>query len=154
MILIIKKISATTNVRQVEQFLEPAVRGGLFNRKGVLESIEIKMFKQSDVNVPEYHAIVRIEPENVATRVIQKLNRKVCDGKPVSVCQYHVRYRTNDRRDAIGAVRVDRRMVDRRRKNLEITDVTNLKMGVHSLHRAVAEKIALSTNPFENAFKI
>lgn len=154
MILIIKKIGASTTVHQLEQFLLPVVKGGILSRKGILESLEIKMFNHSDNNVPEYHAIIKVEPDNVAERVINRLNRKLCDGKPVNVCQYHVRYRTNDRRDSLQNVRRDRRVIDRRRKNLEITDVTRTKMVGNAGHSTVVESIRLAANPFDNSFKI
>lgn len=123
-------------------------------RKGVIESLEIKMFKHPDLNVPEYHAIVKVEPDAVAHKIIQRLNRKVCDGKPVNVCQYHVRYRTNDRRDVMHAIKHDRRMTDRRRKNIEIVDVTSLRSGSVVRHSQPSDGVRLSADPFENSFKI
>lgn len=152
MILIIKKIGATTSVRQIEEFIYPELKGGWFGRTGVLESLEIKMFNHPELPAPEFHAIVKIEPDKVARRVIQRLNRKVCDGKPVNVSQYQVRYRTNDRREGVKGVRQDRRMKDRRRKNLEIIDVTRAKIaGGGTL---LGEAVQLAANPFDNRFKI
>jgi hypothetical protein len=154
MILIIKKISATTRIPQIEQFLSPVLKGGFLKRKGVIDGLEIKMFKHPDLNVPEYHAIIKVEPDVVANRVIQRLNRKVCDGKPVNISQYHVRYRTNDRRDGLHTIQHDRRMSDRRRKNIDITDVTRLKAGERISQSLLGDGVQLSANPFDNTFKI
>jgi len=148
MILIIKKISATTRVLQIEQFLNPALKGGFLKRQGFIESLEIKMFKHRDLNVPEYHAIVKVEPDVVAHRIIHRLNRKVCDGKSVNISQYHVRYRTNDRRDGLHTILNDRRMSDRRRKNIEITDITKIRSGSGVAHSLLTDGIRLSANPF------
>lgn len=154
MILIIKKINATTRVAQIEEFLAPALKGGLLKRKGVLERLEIKMFRHPDLASPEYHAIIKIEPDAVARRVIQRLNRKICDGKPVNICEYHVRYRTNDRREVMQSTRNDRRVIDRRRKNIDITDVTSLKLNNARGNALLAESVKLAQNPFDNGFKI
>lgn len=154
MILIIKKITATTRVSQIEQFLYPVLKGGFLKKKGVIEGLEIKMFKHRDLNVPEYHAIVKVEPDVVAHRIIHRLNRKVCDGKPVNISQYHVRYRTNDRREGLQTILRDRRMFDRRRKNMEITDITKSRSGNRVSQSRLADEVHLSANPFENSFKI
>lgn len=154
MILIIKKIGATTSIHHIEAFLAPALKGGLFGKKGILESLEIKMFKHPELAIHEYHAIVRVEPDAVGHRIIHRLNRKICDGKPVNVCQYHVRYRTNDRRDAMRSVRQDRRVLDRRRKNLEIIDVTKARNGSGAGLNIMDDALQLAANPFDNRFKI
>lgn len=153
MILIIKKISATTRIPQIEQFLNPVLKGGFLKRKGFIGGLEIKMFKHRDLTVPEYHAIVKVEPDVVAHRVIHRLNRKLCDGKLVNISQYHIRYRTNDRRDGLHTIVHDRRIFDRRRRNIEITDITKLKSG-NSIGQSLLADGLLSANPFDNSFKI
>lgn len=154
MILIIKKIGATTTVHHIESFLSPVLRGGLFRAHGILENVEIKMFKHPDLDVPEYHAIIKVNSDSVGKRIIQRMNRKLCDGKPVNVCQYHVRYRTNDRRENLQGFKLDRRVMDRRRKNLEIIDVTKSKSGSGSFVNWQVDPVQLAANPFENNFKI
>lgn len=112
------------------------------------------MFKHPDLVVPEYHAIVKVEPDSVGKRIIDRLNRKLCDGKPVNVCEYHVRYRTNDRREAMSNIKNDRRVLDRRRKNLEVSDVTQSRNGSGSVPNWMADQVQLAANPFDNNFKI
>ncbi len=129
MVIILKKISATTKVADVEDFIAPALKGGFFNKSGRIEGIMIEMIEQAGSSLVEFHAIVRVEPELVASRVIRTLNRKRCNGKPINVFRYYFRQRGNDRRENVSQPDDDRRKTDRRRKNLMIKDVTAEKKG-------------------------
>ncbi len=127
--VILKRIGETTTVPDIEGFIEPALRGGLLKRPGRIERLRIERLQQPGSSHVEYDAVVRIESDAVAQRVIKTLNRKRCNGKLIDVCEYHLRHREDDRR--IGRYRPlkgnrleDRRVGDRRRWNLEITDIT------------------------------
>lgn len=123
--VIIKRIGDFTTVADIENFIWPALQGGFLKKTGRIEHVIIQKQKQYGSGQVEYHAIVRIEPDAVARRVIKVLNRKRCNRKPVNVCEYHFRHRDNDRRTGRYESSHDRRFADRRRKNLEITDVTS-----------------------------
>lgn len=130
MFIILKKISIATRVADIEDFISPALRGGLFNKTGRIAGIVIEMILPADSDLAEYHAIVKIEPEIAALRVIRTLNRKRCNGKPINVSGYFFRQRVNDRRDdGASAPELDRRTSERRRKGLIITDITAEKKG-------------------------
>lgn len=153
MYLILKRISETTRIPDIERFLKPALAQGMFTKGGYVESLTIKMIQSRDSDVAEYHAIVNIQPDAVAKRVAKTLNRKRCHGKPINVAIYRFRYRHEDRRSILDEVRLqnlrkgerrrphwkspkfddkqghDLRKRERRRANLQVTDVTMKRNG-------------------------
>lgn len=128
MILILKKISPSTRVVDIEEFIEPTLRGGFFRRSGRIISINIQMARLIDSHAEEYQALVNIEPEAVAKRAIRILNRKRCNGKPINVGEYHRRLYHNDRRSSHYQNLEDRRQKDRRRR-MELSDITHERKG-------------------------
>lgn len=125
MLLILKRINENVRVPDIEVFLQPALMGGLFKKAGQIESIKIQKFHQIDSEKSEYHALVSVAPDSAAKRVIKTLNRKSCNGKPINVSEYFFRHYSNDPRQRDAGPPDDRRKGDRRRKNLEIKDITN-----------------------------
>jgi hypothetical protein len=136
MIIILKRIKENVRAPDIHIFLEPALQGGFFNKAGRIKSITIQMCRQNDSNKVEYHALVEIEPYTVAKRIIKTLNRKPCNGKPINVMEYHFRTLGNDRRQSRYQAANDRRTSDRRRKNLQIIDITT----ENPKHRSIAIK--------------
>lgn len=124
MIVILKKISPTTLVSDIENFIKPALIGGLLKKTGRIERITIQMLTQVETNLVEYNALVRIEPDIVGARVVKLLNRKALNGKHINVTEYDFRHRDNDRRLSHSLTSHDRRASDRRRRNLTIKDIT------------------------------
>lgn len=124
MILILKRINPTTVVQDIESFIKPALKGGLFVKQGNLEKINIQMLQAANHDKPEFHALVRIEPDAAGQRVIKQLNRKPLNGKPINVLEYFLRFRENDRRNKQLNKHDDRRRQDRRRSDLQIIDIT------------------------------
>jgi hypothetical protein len=98
MLIFLARIQPNTTKRDIVDFISPVLKGGLFASKGVLKNIEIMVLRDSRTNATENHAIVQVEPDKVALRVIHKLNRKKLKGKPINVRQYHIRNRENDPR--------------------------------------------------------
>lgn len=136
MILILKRINPTTLVQDIESFIKPALKGGLFVKPGNLEKINIQMLQAANHDKPEFHALVRIEPDAVGQRVIKQLNRKPLNGKPINVLEYFLRFRENDRRNKQLNKHDDRRRQDRRRSDLQIIDIT-AKQKPDTLHHSV-----------------
>lgn len=127
MILILKRISPTTLVTDIEQFFMPAVKGGLLARSGRIESIKIHLLKPPSGDRIEFNALVEVEPDAVARRVMQQLNRKPLNGKHINIVEFQYRNRDNDRRMSRYQNLLDRRRNDRRRLGLEVRDVTTHK---------------------------
>lgn len=128
MVLILKRISPTTVVPDIESFFRPHIRGGLLNRSGVISSIKIHMLKPPNSDKMEFNALVEVEPDAVARRVMRQLNRKPLNGKHINIVEYHFRNRANDRRVSRYQNLLDRRNTDRRRIGMEVRDVTAHKM--------------------------
>jgi hypothetical protein len=124
MILILKRISPSTLVPDIECFIAPALKGGLLTKQGKLENITVQVLKEPGTDKTEYNALVRVEPVTVGKRVIKLLNRKALKGKPINVSEYHFRHRDNDRRNDRNQLANDRRRQDRRRLGLSISDIT------------------------------
>ena len=124
MILILKRISHSTLVPDIEVFILPALKGGLFAKSGHLEKISIQMLRAANCEAAEFNALVRIEPDAAAKRVIKQLHRKPLNGKPINIAEYYLRLRDNDRRGSGQKPLTDRRRKDRRRSDLQLTDIT------------------------------
>ncbi len=129
MIVILKRISAVTSVPDIESFIDPVIKGGLFKKAGKIKSLKIQMIQEPGSGRDECHVIVRIEPDVAAQRVIRTLNRKPCAGKPINVSEFHSRLYVNDRRESQDTCFQDARKADRRRKNLVIKDLATDKIG-------------------------
>jgi RNA recognition motif-containing protein len=124
MIIILKRITENVRVSDIEDFLEPALKGGWFKTAGRIEGISIKSYQQRGVNKVEYHAFAEIEPDKAALRAIKILNHKPLKGKLISVSEFKLRHFSNDRRQNRYQILNNRRVADRRRKNLIIRDIT------------------------------
>lgn len=124
MILILKRISHTTLIRDIESFISPALKGGIFTKAGHLEKISIQMLQAANAEKAEFNALVRIEPDTVAQRVIKQLNRKPLNGKPINIAEYYLRLQDNDRRSNGRQPLTDRRRKERRRSDLQLSDIT------------------------------
>ena len=123
MIIIFKKIPANTTERQVEAFVAPALKGGLFSASGQIKNISFWRYEIVQVDTFEYYALVDIEPDSVARRVIKQLNKKAINGKHIALQEYHARHWSNDRRvfkSVIGRGSSNKRKTDRRRKIIKI----------------------------------
>lgn len=124
MILILKRISQSTLIPDIESFISPALKGGFFTSAGHLEKISIQMLRAANSDNAEFNAIVRIEPDAVAKRVIKQLNRKPLNGKLINIAEYYLRFRGNDRRNTAYQPVTDRRRKERRRLDLQLIDIT------------------------------
>lgn len=120
--IFLARIPPDTTKQNIIDFIGPTLKGGLFPTSGTVVNIKIEVIRDKRTHETEYHAIVIVEPQKTALKVIQKLNRTKLKGKPINVRQYHIRNRKNDRR-------VDKRpkpeckiprMADRRRDTLEL----------------------------------
>jgi hypothetical protein len=111
-------------VLDIESFLQPILKGGLFIKSGNLEKINIQKLQPANQDKPEFNALVRVEPDGVGQRVIKQLNRKPLNGKPINISEYFLRFCENDRRNRQINKHNDRRRHDRRRSGLQIVDIT------------------------------
>lgn len=134
MVIILSKIPAGTKKEDIADYVRPVVRGVFYLKKGHIRAINVLVMKDKQLDGSEYYGLLRIEPDEVAKRVIKKLNRKPFKGKQIAVREYtYKRIWQNDRRhnDAVCMLDgKDRRRFDRRRNQLEIIDY-NLEGMLH-----------------------
>lgn len=98
MILILKRIPRSTKKYDIVEFLAPVLKGRVFQRSGSIEQIRILALQSPHANAIELHALVSIDSDVVAGRVIRKLNRKVLNGKNIGIAEYVSRSWQNDPR--------------------------------------------------------
>ena len=91
MIVLLKNIQKDTLRSEIIKFISPIVKGGFFRAKGEIKFIRILEAKDSLSKLIEYHALVSIEPDKVAMRVIEKLHSKHFKGKRITVREYRKR---------------------------------------------------------------
>ena len=124
MMLILKRINEDIKVSDIKAFLEPALEGGLLKTAGSIHDLQILKLQSSVLKKAECHALVIVDPDRVAKRVIKQLNRKPCRGKPINVARYIIRDFNNDPRRSRYQIARTRRIADRRRTDLKIIDIT------------------------------
>lgn len=125
MIIFIRNIPKGTLRSEISNFVKPALKGGFFSEKGIIRNIVILMLKNKDINLNEYHALVDIEPESSAIRVIKKLHGQRFRDKRITVRQYFTRRWQNDRRMEHAKSIVgfkEKRHTATRRRNMEVID--------------------------------
>jgi hypothetical protein len=125
MILFFKEIPDDTLHSELKAFIQPVIKGGLLGTKGKVTKIDIIALKDKVTNVIEFHALINIEPETAALRVIQKLNGQRFKDRKIKVKQYVLRNWRNDKRsDESEAIllRSENRKNPHRRRKLDIID--------------------------------
>lgn len=119
--IILVRIPSDTTHNDISDFLSGTLKGGLFDRTGIIEKIEILNLYDEKTNTIEYHGVIRIEPDIAAQRVIKKLNRKAINGKHIVVREYQLRNWHRDQRlrpPPPRSIFSNRRNADRRRSHL------------------------------------
>ena len=91
MILFLRNISNDTFRHDIEKFISPVLKGGLFSAAGTIQFIKIFTMRDKRSKKVERHAIVGIDNEKVALRAIKKLNNTPLNGRQIVVREYHVR---------------------------------------------------------------
>lgn len=130
MIIILRRIPADTNKQDILDYLNPVLKGGVFQKPGYIEGIKILILRDTQNKELEYHALVTIDSDSAASRVIKKLNRKVFLGKHIAVREYFHRSWHNDPRINIAAYSkklLNKRKGDRRQAKLELVDSVSVK---------------------------
>ncbi len=91
MIIFLRNIPNDTLRSDIAKFIFPAIKGGLFREKGEIKFIKLLAMRGMFVKTVEHHALVAIEPDKVALRVIKKLHSTHLKGKRIIVRQYSPR---------------------------------------------------------------
>jgi hypothetical protein len=86
--IILKYIPKNTTNGQILQFIKPALKGGLFSKSGTIERISVLVQKDRLSDTMMYHAILYVQPDQAAKRIISKLDGKPLNGHPIAVKEY------------------------------------------------------------------
>jgi len=122
MIVIIEKISPKTNIDDIRDFVLPALKGHVFQKSGRIGYIKIEILKDSLGGIVNYYALVLVNLDSAAERIIKVKNKRLLVGRRVKVRQYFVRSWHNDPRkneDQNSDVMNDMRKGERRVATLE-----------------------------------
>lgn len=129
MILFVRRIPASTLPSELYDFINPALKSGLFIRTGRILGAGILVLEDKYNQMLEFHGYVVVDFDQAGLRAIRRLKGKQFKGRSVIVREYKYRNLQNDRRlnnDKTQRV-VERRTKDRRRGNvIEVTK--NLKL--------------------------
>jgi hypothetical protein len=132
MVIFLRRIPAETKKEDIFEFIEPVLKGGLFKKSGYITHINILILRDTVINKNEHHALVTVEPDSVAKRVIEKLNRKPIRGKHIALHEYVYRLWHNDprtHRKRWSSRHEERRQSDRRRgSKLEVVKTIDMEL--------------------------
>lgn len=124
MFIILKDIKLGTKVDHIEQFVLPAMKPGLFFKKGIIRSIKIILLIDANKRMIARHAIIRVS--NIpANKIVNKLKGRSTKQEN-KIAEYVVRNWRNDRRiDTSSSLAFpdDRRKADRRKTGFRIVTV-------------------------------
>ena len=125
MIIFLKNIPVQTKHSDIAAFIKPAMKAGLFGKKGVVENIKVLQLKDARTNISEYHGLVTMQPDSAAKKVIKRLNRKKFLNKYIAVEEYQRRDWHNDPRlndMELASKPSELRIADRRRRSIEVVE--------------------------------
>jgi len=123
MIIILGKIPKETKKKDIVHFFSPALKAGLFKKPGEIKQIKMPILKDEKTNLFSYYGLVFIEPNEIALKAIQKLNRKFFNGNYITVREFHHRSALNERRVDVkewSNPKITARVADRRQANLKV----------------------------------
>ena len=125
MILLIRNIPRDTYYKEMKALVEPVVKGGLLQKTGDLKSLEIIALQEENVVSLEFQALLNVEPETVAARILKQLHGTFLRGHRIMVREYVVRNPLNDRRkqSVVDPNFQEKRDHEDRRRNLKVFKV-------------------------------
>lgn len=123
MVIILRRIPASTRNSEIVSYLQPVLKGGLFHADGQIENVRILTLKDTSRQTIEHHGLVTIDSDAAAKRVIKQLNRKPFKDKTIIVREYFHRSWHNDPRVNMGQWNEElenKRKGSRRRARLQV----------------------------------
>ncbi|QPK64688.1 hypothetical protein IVG45_06980 [Methylomonas sp. LL1] len=129
MLIIVKNISPTIAVDQLEQYVLSALKGRFWQIDGQLKAVKIIEIINRKRKPVERYGLLRVDPDDIKERVIKALKKRSISGLHFSVDEYVIRLWSNDRRHnasnipAMPTTQSNRRIADRRRRGLSLVTV-------------------------------
>jgi len=125
MLVFFKNIPPTTQKKDLIGFIKPVIKRSFFYRlfwlPGTIVDITLLNLLDNEQHMVNVNGVVTIMPDDIASLVIKQLDRKVVNGRRITVREYHIRSEQNDPRKAPGNVlqnNIDQRVGDRRQNDL------------------------------------
>jgi len=122
MIIFLRNIPDITKRSDIISFVEPAIKKIWFRKKAEIVDIKVMQLRDPKTGESEFHGIVTIDPDKAGKTVIRALNRKKFLNKHIAVHEYHRRNWHNDPRLKRMNKTHERRVGDRRRKDLSVVE--------------------------------
>jgi hypothetical protein len=128
MLVFFRNIPPTTQKSDLVGVIKPVIKRrfffDFFHRPGAIVNVmllDLLDKKQNKVNV---HGVVTILPDDVADLVIKQLDRKVINGRRITVRQYYIREERNDPRKQTKPSQdiIDKRQAERRQHEVVSDD--------------------------------
>lgn len=141
MLVILKYIPQNIETETVEKFIEPLLKGKFWQKNGSLNSLRVIEITDLKNTFTEHHFIATISPDEVGTRIINKLDGQKTFGVVLDVKEYIVRNWRNERR--MDSENMKKwisnhsclRIIDRRRSGL-IVQIPIVKKSINSKQSA------------------
>lgn len=125
MLVFFKNIPPATNKTDLISFIKPVIKCSFFRRlfwlPGAIVDITLLNLLDQEKNMVNANCVVTIMPDDIGVLVIQQLDRKVVNGRRITVREYHARSEQNDPRKASGDVPqgiIGQRVAERRQCKL------------------------------------
>lgn len=132
MYVIVKNLLPSTTIDEFEQFVLPAAKHRFYEKKGIIKALKIIDLVNRKGLTIERHGLIRVNSDALEKRLIKSLNGKPMGDAKVSVNNYTIRHWSIDRRQlgdlpllsARSNLAPDRRVADRRRKDLKMVPIS------------------------------
>jgi len=85
-----------TKKQDIKDFINPVLKGHLLQKPGMIKHIKIFIFENEQTNKKEYHGIIGITPDHVATRVQKKLEETSLKNKLITLYSFFLHPWFND----------------------------------------------------------
>jgi ribosomal protein L36 len=121
--IIVKHLHAGITINDLEGFVNPVLKGGLFQKTASLKALKIVGLVNKEGKIIERHGLIRVIPESEKKRLIKALNARAIGLEKFVVDEYAIRHWGNDRRASNHfpeAHPKNRRASDRRRASLRM----------------------------------
>jgi len=134
MIVIIERISPETQKQDLIDFIQPALKGNIFQKSGQFASLKIISYTDKLTGEVHYYGTILIPSDTVAQRVIRKLNNTKLLDELVVIRKYHFRSWRDDPRvngKKLNPKLKNSRKRDRRQSSLEDHNQTTIESTGH-----------------------
>jgi hypothetical protein len=98
MILFLRRIPANTHPDEMQDFVEQALKGGIFSKSGSVIKAEIIAVRDKYTKSVEFHGLVHLDSDKSGQRALKKLKGKPFKNKHILVKEYKHRTWHNDSR--------------------------------------------------------